>query len=285
MGGGDKMVASLRGENLKARKRGANWILFATFLLTLLLLSYVVTYLIFKNPPRNFQSAVPASVLLREVYPENLLPTVLTPMSTIGAAIMIILGGMSAASEFSWLTVQTILIQKPGRAAVLLGKLANLAIITFLLSIAVLASAALTSYILASIDGSSSSWPAASELAKGFGALLLELALWTAFGMFLGIAFRSVAAAIGGGLTYLFVGETLLSQLLRNTPGIQEVLKFLPGVNASAINASFRLTFQNPNAASPLVDATRGSITIAIYLVLFIILALFIFQRRDVGGG
>ena len=103
--------------------------------------------------------------------------------------------------------------------------------------------------------------------------------------MFLGIAFRSVAAAIGGGLTYVFVGETLLSQLLRNTPGIQEILKFLPGVNASAINASFRLTFQNPNAVSPLVDATRGSITIAIYLVLFIILALLIFQRRDVGGA
>lgn len=279
------MIASLRGENLKARKRGANWILFAVFLLTLLLLSYVLTYLIFKNPPRNFQSAVPASVLLREVYPENLLPTVLTPISTIGAAIMIILGGMSTASEFSWLTVQTILIQKPGRAAVLLGKMANLAIITFVLSIAVLVSAALTSYVLASIDGSSSSWPAAAELVKGFGALLLELALWTAFGMFLGIAFRSVAAAIGGGLTYLFVGETLLSQLLRNTPGIQEVLKFLPGVNASAVNASFRLTFQNPNAAGPLVDATRGSITIAIYLVLFIILALIIFQRRDVGGG
>jgi ABC-type transport system involved in multi-copper enzyme maturation permease subunit len=273
------VIASLRAENLKARKRGANWILFAVFLLTLLLLSYVLTYLIFKNPSRNFQSAVPASVLIRQVFPENLLPTVLTPMSSIGAAIMIILGGMSTASEFSWLTVQ-----KPSRAAVLLGKLANLAIITILLAIAVSASAALTSYILASIDGSSSSWPAASELLKGFGALLLELALWTAFGMFLGIAFRSVAAAIGGGLTYLFVGETLLSQLLRNTPGVQEILKFLPGVNASAINASFRLTFQNPNAVSPLVDATRGSITIAIYLVLFIILALLIFRRRDVGG-
>jgi ABC-type transport system involved in multi-copper enzyme maturation permease subunit len=278
------VIASLRAENLKARKRGANWILFAVFLLTLVLLSYVLTYLIFKNPSRNFQSAVPPSVLIRQVFPENLLPTVLTPMSSIGAAIMIILGGMSTASEFSWLTVQTILIQKPSRVAVLLGKVANLAIITIVLSVVVLASAALTSYILVTVDGSSSSWPAASELLKGFGALLLELALWTSFGVFLGIAFRSVAAAIGGGLTYVFVGEVLLGQLLRNTAGIQEILKFLPGVNASAINASFRLTFQNPNAVSPLVDATRGSITIAIYLVLFIILALLIFRRRDVGG-
>jgi ABC-type transport system involved in multi-copper enzyme maturation permease subunit len=122
-------------------------------------------------------------------------------------------------------------------------------------------------------------------LLKGFGALWLELAVWTAFGMFLGIAFRSTAAAIGGGLTYLFVLEALIGQLLRETAGIKEILRFLPGVNASAVNASFRLTFRSPNAGTQLVDATRGWITLMIYLVLFTILAIVIFQRRDVGGS
>jgi ABC-type transport system involved in multi-copper enzyme maturation permease subunit len=206
-------------------------------------------------------------------------------MSTIGAAIMIILGSLSTASEYGWLTVQTILIQKPGRVAVLLGKLANLAVITFLLSVLALATAALTSYLLVSIDGTSSAWPSATELLKGFGALWLQLAVWTAFGIFLGIAFRSTAAAIGGGLTYLFVGEALIGQLLRDTAGVKEILKFLPGVNGSAVNASFHLTFREPNAGSQLVDASRGSITLVIYLVLFTILALLIFQRRDVGGA
>jgi ABC-type transport system involved in multi-copper enzyme maturation permease subunit len=206
-------------------------------------------------------------------------------MSTIGAAIMIILGSLSTASEYGWLTVQTILIQKPGRLAVLLGKVLNLAIITFLVAVVALGGAALTSSLLVGIDGSSSSWPSGTELLKGFGALWLQLAVWTAFGMFLGIAFRSTAAAIGGGLTYLFVGEALIGQLLRDTPGIKEILKFLPGVNAGAINASFPLTFREPNASSQLVDATRGSITLVIYLLLFTILALIIFQRRDVSGG
>ena len=103
--------------------------------------------------------------------------------------------------------------------------------------------------------------------------------------MFLGIAFRSTAAAIGGGLTYLFVLEALIGQLLRETAGIKEILRFLPGVNASAVNASFRLTFRSPNAGTQLVDATRGWITLMIYLVLFTILAIVIFQRRDVGGS
>jgi len=279
------VIASFRAEMLKSRKRWANWILFGILLATLLLIGYVLSYVILKHPPRNFQSPVPASVLLRAVFPENLVANVLSPISTIGAAIMIILGGLSTASEYGWLTVQTILIQKPGRVAVLLGKLLNLALITFLVSVAALAGAALTSYVLVTIDGSSSAWPSALTLVKGFGALWLEVAVWTAFGMFLGVAFRSTAAAIGGGLTYLFVGEALIAGLLRDTAGIKEILKFLPGVNASAVNASFRLSFRSPNAATQLVDATRGSTTLVIYLVLFTILALLIFQRRDVTGG
>lgn len=279
------MIASFRAETLKAGKRWANWILFAILLLTLLLFSYVLSYVILKNPPRNLQTQLPASVVIRRVFPENLLPTVLSSMSTIGAAIMIILGSLSTASEYGWLTVQTILIQKPGRVAVLLGKLTNLAVITLLLSVLALASAALTSYLLVSIDGKASAWPSSTELLKGFGALWLQLAVWTAFGMFLGIAFRSTAAAIGGGLTYLFVGEALIAQLLRDTAGVKEILKFLPGVNGSAVNASFHLTFREPNAGGQLVDATRGSVTLVIYLVLFVILALLIFQRRDVGGA
>lgn len=279
------MIASLRAETLKSRKRWANWILFGILLATVLLLGYVLSYVILTNPPRNFESRVPASVLKREVFPENLLPNVLNTMSTIGAAIMIILGGLSTASEYGWLTVQTILIQRPGRAAVLLGKLLNLALITLLVSVVTLAASALTSYLLVSIDHSSSSWPSFVTLLKGFGALWLELSVWTAFGMFLGIAFRSTAAAIGGGLTYLFVGEALLGQLFRDTPGVRAILRLLPGINGSGVNASFPPTFRNLNASTQLVDATRGSITLLVYLALFTGFALLIFQRRDVSAS
>ena len=56
-------------------------------------------------------------------------------------------------------------------------------------------------------------------------------------------------------------------------------------MNGEAVNASFRLSFRSPNAATQLVDASRGSITLVIYLLLFTILALLIFQRRDVTAG
>jgi ABC-type transport system involved in multi-copper enzyme maturation permease subunit len=166
-----------------------------------------------------------------------------------------------------------------------MGKLLALAAAALLICVAVMATAALTSYILVTVDGASSPWPAADVVLRGFGALWLQLLVWTMFGMFLGLAFRSTAAAIGGGLTYLFVIESLVGGLFRNTTGLKEVLKFLPGLNAGGVNASFPFSFPNPNAATTaLVSATRGTLTLAIYLVVFILLAAVIFRRRDVGA-
>jgi len=280
------MIASLRADGLKMRKRWANWIMVAILLAWLVLLVYALLYLVVKTQPASLRgSQVPASVLIRQIFPENFIPTVLSTAASIGAAIMIIFGALSTASEYGWSTVQTILIQKPGRTAVLGGKGLALFVATVLISIAALAVSALSAYVVVTVDGSSSSWPAATEIVKGFGALILQLAVWAAFGAFLGIAFRSTAAAIGGGLVYLFVGEALLGSLFRTAPVIKDVLKFLPGINASGVNGAFRLTYTNPSNQVPLVDATHGVITLLVYLVAFTVLSLLIFRRRDVGGG
>jgi len=279
------MIASFRAENLKARKRWANWILIGILLAWILLLTYLTLFLVVTLSPKSIQGPVPASLLKRRLFPENFVPTVLGAAGTIGAAIMLIFGALSTASEFGWLTVQTILIQKPTRAAVLLGKFLALAGATLLIGILVFGAAALASFAAVTLDGSSSSWPAWEVMLKGFGALLLQLTIWAAFGAFLGIAFRSTAAAIGGGLTYLFVGEALLGGLLRNTPIVKDVLRFLPGINGDAINAAFPVTIRDSAGQTQLVSAGRGVITLLVYLVVFSVLSLLIFRRRDVGGS
>jgi ABC-2 type transport system permease protein len=279
------VIASFRAENLKIRKRWANWILIGILLVWILVLTYLVFFLVVTLQPQSIQGPVPASVLKRRLFPENFVPTVLGAGSSIGAAIMLIFGALSTASEFGWLTVQTILIQKPTRAAVLGGKLLALAGTSLLVSVLMFAAAALASYAAVTLDGSSSSWPTWEVMLKAFGALLLQLAVWTAFGAFLGIAFRSAAAGIGGGLTYLFVGEALLGNLLRNTAVAKDVLKFLPGINGDAVNAAFPLTIRDTGGSTQLVTAGRGVLTLFAYLVTFTVLSLLIFQRRDVGGS
>jgi ABC-type transport system involved in multi-copper enzyme maturation permease subunit len=279
------MIASFRAENLKSRKRWANWILIAILLAWILVLTYLVLFLVVTLSPKSIQGPVPASILKRRLFPENFVPSVLTAGASIGAAIVLIFGALSTASEFGWLTVQTILIQKPRRAAVLGGKLLTLGVAALLLSVAMLAAAALASYAAVTIDGSSSAWPTWAVMLKAFGALVLQLGVWMAFGAFLGIAFRSAAAAIGGGLTYLFVGEALLANLLRNTAVVKEFLRFLPGINAGAINAAFPVTIRDASASTQLVSAGRGVLTLLVYLALFTTLSLLIFQQRDVGGS
>ena len=279
------MIASFSAETLKARKRWANWILFGILLAWIILLTYLVLFLVVMLQPQSIQGPVPASVLKRRLFPENFVPTVLGAGASIGAAILLIFGALSTASEFGWLTVQTILIQKPTRAAVLGGKLLFLAVATLLVSVAMFAAAALASYVAVTLDGSSSAWPALEVMLKALGALVLQLAVWTAFGAFLGIAFRSTAAAIGGGLVYLFVGEALLGNLLRTTAIVKEGLKFLPGINADAVNAAFPVTIRDTTGSTQLVGAGRGAVTLIVYLVLFSALSLLIFRNRDVGGS
>jgi ABC-type transport system involved in multi-copper enzyme maturation permease subunit len=279
------MIASFLAENLKIRKRWANWILIGILLAWILLLIYLTFFLVVTLSPKSIQGPVPASVLKRRLFPENFVPTVLSAASTIGAAITLIFGGLSTASEFGWLTAQTILIQKPTRVAVLGGKLLALAGATLVVGAAMFAAAALASYAALTLDGSSSSWPAWELMLKAYGALVLQLAVWTAFGAFLGIAFRSAAAAIGGGLTYLFVGEALLGSLLRDTPVVKDILKFLPGINGDAVTAAFPLTIRDSGGQTQLVSAGRGVITLLVYLVAFSALSMVIFQRRDVGGS
>ncbi len=278
------MIASLRAEGLKTRKRWANWILFAILLAWIVLLSYLTFYLVVRLSPHSIQGPVPASVLKRRLFPENYVPTVLNAAESIGAAIMLIFGALSTASEYGWLTVQTILIQKPTRSAVLGGKLLGVGITTVVVSLALLGVTALASYVVVTIDNSSSTWPSWEVMLKAFGAMFLQLAVWTSLGAFVGIAFRSAAAAIGGGLVYLFVVEALLGSLFRNTPVVKEILKFLPGVNGGAINATFPATIRDSSAAT-LVGAGRGVVTLLLYLALFTMGSLLIFQQRDVGGS
>ena len=279
------MIASLRAENLKTRKRWATWILFTILLVWIVVLTYLTLYLVIRLSPHSIQGPVPASVLKRRLFPENYVPTVLSAAASIGAAIMLIFGALSTASEYGWLTVQTILIQKPTRISVLGGKLVGIGITTVLVSLAMLAVTALSAYVVATIDNSSSAWPPWEVMLKAFGALVLQLSVWASFGAFLGIAFRSAAASIGGGLVYLFVVEALLGGLLRSTPVVKEILKLLPGINAGAINAAFPLTIRESGAAVQLVGAGRGVATLLLYLAVSTIGSLLIFHQRDVGGS
>jgi ABC-2 type transport system permease protein len=277
------MIASFRADLLKIYKRNANWILVGILLGFVVLVLYVTEYLVYKNPPAMFRTGgTPTTVLITQTFTQNLLPHTLSGIITIGAAIVLCVGALTTASEYGWMTVQTILVQRPGRTAVLSGKMLALGLISLLVTISVFAAAAMTSWILTAAQGAPVQWPPLFDALRGFGIAWLILYVYSVFGMALGVVLRSPAAAIGGGLAYVFVVELLLTEMLGNAGGIQEVLKFLPGVAATGVTHIFQYTSAGISQGTVLVDGTRGLITLLAYLVVFLSIGLFIFNRRDV---
>ena len=106
--------------------------------------------------------------------------------------------------------------------------------------------------------------------------------------MTLGVVFRSTAAAIGGGLTYVFVVETVIGSLLGNTGGIKELLKFLPGTAVRGVSGTFPFSptaiTRGSGGGPALISGTRGLITLGVYLLAFMAISLLVFSRRDVGA-
>jgi ABC-type transport system involved in multi-copper enzyme maturation permease subunit len=280
------VIASFRAEWLKFRKRPANWVLILILVGTLLAFSYILSYAIFTHPPPGFRTeggGPPPSVLKRIAFPENLLSTVLADLNGLGIAIALIMGALSAGNEYSWLTWQTILVQRPARLEVFLGKLLLLIVVAFGLALAMFGAATLTSLVLVQIDGSASSFAPWANILKAIGAAWLILATWTTFGLALAVLFRGVAGSIGAGLVYVFVVEGLIAGLLRGVPGLKEVLRILPGVNGGGIVAAFRGSIPQRGVPAPLVSAGRGALTVAIYLVVFSVIAALIVRRRDLA--
>jgi len=246
------MIASFRAEWLKFRTRPANLVLVLVLGGLMLILTYVLTYVILAHPPQGFrtQGGPPASVL---------------------------------GSEYAWLTWQTILVQKPRRLEVLAGKLLLLILVALVLDLAMFGTAALSSWALAAIDGSASSFASGATFVQAIAGGWLILSTYMVLGVALAVLFRGVAGSIGAGLTYVFVIEGLIGNLLRGVTGIKDVLKFLPGVSGSAIVAAFRSTVPGRNVAAPLVSAGRGTLTFAIYLAIFCIVPAVIVRRRGLA--
>jgi ABC-2 type transport system permease protein len=277
------MIASFKADMLKIYKRNANWILVGILLAFVVLVLYVTEYLVYKNPPATFRTgSTPTTILITQTFTQNLIPHTLSGIVTIGAAIVLCLGALTTASEYGWMTVQTILIQRPRRTDVLLGKMLALGLIALVVAIAVFAAAAITSWMLTAANGVPVQWPSPSDGLRGLATAWLILYVYSVFGMALGVVLRSPAAAIGGGLAYVFVVELLLTEMLGNAGGVQEVLKFLPGVAATGVTHIFQYASSGINQGTVLVDGTRGLITLVAYLAVFLSIGLFIFNRRDV---
>lgn len=284
------VAATFRWELFKLYRRPAVWVSLIILLVLALALGYGLVWYIYSHPPARAVSSLPrgASFTLLKVglYPAYFVKHTLSQWSTLGGVFALIVGVLSQGSEYGWGTIKTLFTQRPGRLALLAGKLAALAVLVLAMVVALFAVDAAASYVVALLDGTSVSWPAWQDVGRGIAAAWLIFGFWAALGFSLATIFRQSAMAIGLGLAYAILIEGIVFAILGTLGSdyTKAIEPWFPLANAGYLVAAFgkATAVATEPAAAPLADATHAVITLLVYVAALIAVSAALTRRRDV---
>ncbi|GIV95475.1 MAG: hypothetical protein KatS3mg057_0132 [Herpetosiphonaceae bacterium] len=272
------MVASIAAEALKIRKRPATWVIGLLLMALIILFGYVIIYFVTQVEAEGI-TAEQLAILRESLLTQHIVPQVLSVLSQLGGPLALILGAMSAGSEYGWATIKTILTQRPARWEILAGKLLMLGATTAIFVVAGFATALIASLAIAQRTNVAVTLPAAQEIARGMGAAWLMLTAWTSLGLALAILFRGTSGAIGLGLVYALVVESIISGLAGRSDVLKTLYQGLLGPHTLALARSFEPA---GDQAGAMISPERAALTLVCYIVACTLVALSLIQRRDV---
>jgi ABC-type transport system involved in multi-copper enzyme maturation permease subunit len=284
----DSLRGAIAGEGLKMLRRPAVYVLGLIMLAILVLLFYLVAwfFLTYPLPGTRFPAGVTAAELKKALYPANMVREALGNASVLGGVLALILGVLSVGSEYGWGTLKTLLTQRPARLDVFAAKFVAVAGTLAVFAVLNMAAAAVMSVLLAFVDHQSLAFPDPVQIVAGLGATWLIWNWYAAFGGFLAYLFKQSALAIGLGLAYLLVVESIVFGLLGQVGGTvtQNIEKFFPGPNASGLIQSFGSA--SPAAAqgtpAPIAGAGQATIVVSLYLLSTLVAGALLLRKRDV---
>ena len=278
------MTGAISAELLKLRKSWSTWILGGVLVLGLFLLGYLLIYLLVQNPPPGGSGAERGIAALKQtLLPANVVPNVLGFLSSLGGPIALVIGALNSAREYSLRTITAVLTQRPSRLGLLGAKTIALAIVLGILAVACFAVGVLGSLLVAALDRTPGSLPSFADIAAGAGASWLILGAWAALGFALGMVLRSTGLAIGLGLVYALVIETVIGALGFALSAFETVSRGLLGRNASALAESFgQLSVGGGQSGAPVNEPATAALVLATYVIGSLVVAAILFIRRDV---
>jgi ABC-type transport system involved in multi-copper enzyme maturation permease subunit len=272
------MLASFSAEMLKLYKRPTTWVL----LFVSLVLSQVFNYLVPYAGYLSAENERMAEQILASTMPRNLISNSLGGFPLFAGALALTLGAISVGSEYSWGTLKTILIQRPRRLSFYAGELLALTVAVLVIVLSIFALGALTSYAIATSQSESIAWPSPVDLARGAASGWLILMTWCLLGAMLAFLFRGMALPVGLGILWILGVENLVVNVAAALLDFASTLqKGLPGVNAGSLVSALGGRSDTPGVNSA-VDSTQAVLVLVSYAVVFILIAGFALQRRDV---
>jgi len=274
-------VSAVAAELLKLRRSWSTTILIGILALVELLLGYLLIYLIAQVPPPPDEPDFGAALMLT-LRPENFVSNVLNMLASLGGALALVLGAMHSAREYGWRTISTLLTQGPTRVGVLAAKAVALAVVVVVMVLVTFAAGAIGTTVVAGLQGGAVAFPPVGEIASGLAVGCLIVGAWAAVGFALGFLLRSTGLAIGLGLVYALVIETVIQGLATINETIEAISRGLLGANGTALAASF-----GPDAVAEQfgvvgIEPAVAAAVLAGYVVVGLVAAAFVFARRDV---
>lgn len=273
------MIGSIKAELRKLRRRPA-------YLIATGIAVAVVVVVYSLNYAQATWSAAPAVQRALDklaLYPAAFVLNVIGAAFPLGAALAVVLGALASGAEYSWGTLKTVLTQRPGRLETLSGRVVAVGLYMGLLSALLYVVGAASSLAVALIDGHSVSWPSALVIVEAIGATWLILFCYAMLGMGLAFVFRQSAAAIGVGLIYIVLLQTIFVRFVGGLGAAYHwVIKVFDGENSSSLIHSFGSVIPDLHKPPELMSATEATMVLAAYAVLFVFASAMLIWRRDV---
>ena len=283
------MFAAFRGELFKVVRRPGVWVLVIVLLVLAILIGYAITWLIYTFPPKGASQGLPAGTSLSDfkvtLYPANFVRQTLGQWGVLGGVFALIVGVLMQGSEYGWGTMKTLYTQRSGRLTMLFGKVAAMAVVVFVMVIALFAVDAASSTVVALIDGKTLSYPDATTTVKAIVACFLIFGFWAMFGLALATLFQQSALAIGLGLAYGLVVEVLIFGLLGGLGGdiVKQIQQWFPVANTGYLIDSFgSLRVRGVQTTTPFADATHAVLMLLLYVAAFTAISAYLSRTRDI---
>jgi len=271
----------INNEHTKIFKRRMFWVELS--LMALLVIGFQITlYAVLRGSPMPAEVRLNLTQMLS--WP-NALVNILsyTGGDALGGLFITILVGAVTAQEYTWRTLQLWLSRGIPRQHLGLGKFAALLLPAFLIVLtAVAAGGVITAFLSTQVNGSLQ-FEQLDFLHLAFSIVRTTYTLlpYAAFTFLLAVASRSTVVAISGGLAYVLLIESILTQVLGLFDGpISQINRFLPGSMAkNLMSLNHAPGGVVPGSLTPM----NAAIGIGIWILFFLGLSLFIFRRQDLS--
>ena len=275
------MSGALHAELLSTRKRPGVWVIGAAWTTMAVAFGMAVPYIIYlavKDSP-----VADREKLITGLLPDQFVSGTVSLYPMFGSALMLILGVVITGGDYRWGTWGTLLVQRAGRTAAVLGKAGATAVALLAITLSVTAATAVASALIAAAADRPQHWPGAATVLGGIGAAWLISMAAAGLGMFLAVLFRGTGAAIGVGLVWLLAVENLVSGIAGSLPALKPLQRLLISPNGGSLASA--LAPAGAESSVPGLVSVSGPLTaslvLAAYVLVFLGLSVLVITRRD----